>query len=452
MVLGLCAAVVVGASTVLGGPAPDAQPLSESGPLVLELPVVDAPFNARNDVPFPSMAQAVAISRDVHLGLAWAIDLGFRHVPGPRWLWSLVGELAQVAAAVAFEWMPLGTAWNHEEFHRAVMSRYGVASFDDVWTLPFLSQTISVSHVTDEGLARLKAEHPADFTRLHAAGMEGDLELARAIDAQTFFDGLDARPSLPVTLLNRLNVIGYLWTCNSAGGDAMTDELAAAEGTDLAKRDFTGLDCTAWAYDATRPDEAYAARGVHPSGVGIDRYRKTTQLSPAGQALLRQGAWWSLANVVDLAGWGLTFPSPSTGSWRWTGDLAWQMSPFGWGLTVDVLAKRPGLGVRLTGRAFTSLRLVLPGLEAEWVRGRVQLAGVALEVSPAVGLWLQPEQLRWDAAAVRPGGFVRLRAEWRPLPRFGLFGEVQAKTAGWQPGTVALDPAIDTRLGVSVVL
>ncbi len=429
----------------------DLEPLAKNGPLVLDVPVLDAPFNFAPGTPFPSMAQAVAISRDVHGTIAWAIDLGFGMLswwPPYRWM---IESVVQVLVSQVFNWVPFGSAWNHEEFHRAVLSHRGISSHDDLWELPFFASAISVSHVTDEALVQLKAEHPADLVRLHAAGMEGDVELTRAVVRADFFNHRSPWPDAPMVLLTRLNVIGYMSTCASYTGDLTTKNLLAEEGTDVSKRDFTGLDCTAWAYDAQRPDEPYTARGPHPSGVGLNRYRTRPDLTKPELGLLSSGSWWSFANLADLAVWDLNFRVPGTEAWRWTGGFAWQMTPFGWALTADLLARGPSFGARLAARPYVSQHLVLPGLEVELVRWPLALGPVWVALTPALGGWLQPANQRWDAREVSPGGFVRLRGDVR-YGRFSLFAEVQAKSAGWLGGTVALEPALDGRVGVGVFL
>jgi hypothetical protein len=127
------------------------------------------------------------------------------------------------------------------------------------------------------------------------------------------------------------------------------------------------------------------------------------------------------------------------------------MTPFGWALTADLLARGPSFGARLAARPYVSQHLVLPGLELELVRWPVALGPVSLTFTPALGGWLQPANQRWDAKDSSLGGFARLRGDvW--LGRFSVFAEVQAKTAGWLGGTVALEPALDGRVGVGVWL
>jgi hypothetical protein len=71
--------------------------------------------------------------------------------------------------ALAF-YVPPGEAWLHEEWHRAVLSHCGIASYNDTYKFRLFGGVVNVSHVRDEDLERLKREHPAEFVRLAAAG------------------------------------------------------------------------------------------------------------------------------------------------------------------------------------------------------------------------------------------------------------------------------------------
>lgn len=427
------------------------EPLSASGPLRLDLPLLDEGFNTAHGYQAPSMAQSLAIARDVQGTVNWAIDFGFEELKlHPALRWGLEGP-ALMLGTVLFLWVPLGGTWNHEEFHRATLSWRGIASTDDVNSFPFGRSTISVSHVLDEDLVRFKAEHPAEFARMSAAGMEGDIELSRSTSQSDFFDRRSAIPNLPSLLYTRLNVVAYLLTCDSAAGDEMTAAANATE-TDPRVRDFTGADCVGWAYDVQRPDEPYQARGAHPSGVGIDRYRKTTDLTSDERTLLTTAKWLSLANLADLSLWGLELPVPTLPDWRWTFGFSHQLTSFGQALTLDLLARGPDTRLRASYRHYLSQHLQLPGVEVEWVRKQVHLGPVALDLTPSASVWLQPAGQRWDAPRPSVGAQVKARVAWTFVPRLNLFAEVQAKTAGWVPGTVLLDPGVDFRLGLGAVL
>jgi hypothetical protein len=292
-----------------------ADPIAATGPLRLELPLLDVPYNTAHGYRAPSMAQSGAIARDFHTATSWAIDLGIaagcegracgRSAAG-RWTLEL---LAQLVADVFLVQLPLYTGWGHEEYHRVVLGQYGIDSHDDIDDLRFTTSSVYVSHVKDDDLVRLKRDHPADMARLSAAGMEGDVELTRAIQADVFFDGVDWRRDFLTLFLVRANVVRYMWACDSGMATSAIDMHNSQE-PDPATRDAVGYDCLAWAYDVQRPDEPYEARGPHPTGVGLDRYVKPGDLTPEERDLLVDAKWLSIANLVDPAMFGMRWGVP----------------------------------------------------------------------------------------------------------------------------------------------
>ncbi len=432
------------------------QPIAAAGPLRLELPLFDSPYGAAHGYRAPSMAQAGAIARDFHTATNWAVDLAVAGACEGRACgesattrWTIELGALVVANALVIR-LPFFGVWSHEEYHRVVLGQYGIDSRNDTWDLPLTS--IYVSHVTDEELVWLKRDHPGDMVRLSSSGMEADVELARAIEADVFFDRTDWRRDLVTLAILRGGVIRYMWTCDSDAATTTTDRDNARE-PDPAWRDIVGYDCDAWAYDLQRPDEPYAARGPHPTGIGIERYRKPTQLTAQERKLLVEAKWLSLLNVVDPAMLGLRWGVPSAPQdWRMTAGLAYQMTSFGQAITLDLYANGADARWRAAVRLFTSDHLWLPGVEVERVRLAANVGGARLEVTPAVGLWLQPASDRWDDTAAKPGAVARLKVAWVPRDRISAFAEVLAKSAGWVAGTPELGAGIEARVGVGGVL
>ena len=200
------------------------------------------------------MQQPLALTADVYD----VAHLGIAHVLGE-------GRLRAKAAVTAFDLLtisaPFTDAWLHEEWHRAVLGARGVDSFNDVYDLKNLNaSTISVSHVSDEDLARLKREHPAEFVRLKAAGIEGEYALLTRLEQAQFYCASRTWHSALYWIIT-LNHVFYV--ADLSGVDAETRKANEQERT-VAGRDISGHDFTAWVRDLFRPTEPWAARGVHP--------------------------------------------------------------------------------------------------------------------------------------------------------------------------------------------
>jgi hypothetical protein len=105
------------------------------------------------------------------------------------------------------------------------------------------------------------------------AGIEGEYELVLALQKSNFFS-FEPRDYQFIYWLNILQPIYYINMCTTKEADDLTDEMNKQDGTNIEKRDFTGLDFTAWTYDLFRPNQHYEARGIHHSvsGRGISGF------------------------------------------------------------------------------------------------------------------------------------------------------------------------------------
>jgi hypothetical protein len=163
---------------------------------------------------------------------------------------------------------------------------------------PIGADLVSVNKIRDEDLIHFKDESPADFVRIHKAGIESQYLLTSRLQRNNFFYNQNYfnEWSYLITILNaHINVIS---SASPEDVDASTAQMNKVE-SDIASRDFTGFDMTAWVYDLFRPNEPYQARGDHPSGTGIDRYRTTEGLTEDELNYLKRQGWWQIFNYLS---------------------------------------------------------------------------------------------------------------------------------------------------------
>jgi hypothetical protein len=421
-----------------------------TGRLRLTLPLLDLPFNAEHGVAFPSMWQSMAITTDFYVASHFGIQRAWGEGRVRRWL----ARGTIVLFDVCFLALPLAGAWLHEEFHRAVMSRRGIESFNEVYNLDLTATVIKVSHVRDEDLVRFKREHPAEFVRMSAAGLEGEYLLAQELEKGHFFRR-SAGWHLPVYWGAKLASAIYVHSSLDPAGDAWTDERNRRE-TNPMDRDFTGHDIRAWAYDLHRPHERYEARGVHPTGVGIDRYIKLSDLTPAEIRFLRRQRRLQLLNFVDpnLIGMGgVTLANPLTGrKTRVNLSLGHVLTPFGYTVDANVFLSEASADLFIVLHRYTNGERSFPGIDAQLLRRPLTVRGHAFELSPRIALWVQPRAQRFQTAEGALGGLASLEASAPLGQRFGWSVAVEAKTPGWVAGNVQLDAGVSLRIGGSVSL
>jgi hypothetical protein len=73
-------------------------------------------------------------------------------------------------------------------------------------------------------------------------------------------------------------------------------------------------------------------------------------------------------------------------------------------------------------------------------------------LSPAVRLWLQPEDQRFYAKRAALGGQAGFRLNAPVASPIEWYVEVSAKTAGWVEGNVFLDASMDALIGLEAVV
>jgi hypothetical protein len=333
-------------------PAPGARRLAKH--LHFDLPALDVRENAVVGF-WPSMQQSTALCKDAYY-LVHGAFLSFRY---PEWVPSWLGDIVDAASLVAIDYtltyMPPADGWMHEEWHRAVMSRRGISSYNDIYKIPIGADLINVSHVRDEDLVRLKRDHPAEQVRLSSAGLEGDLTLGLEFDKDRFFRGTRGG-TLVTEWLTTINVIGYMSEA-AFQSDSITERQNRLEGSNVAIRDFTGLDPDGWVYDLFRPDEPYAARGVHPSGVGIDRYRSESDFTSRERHYLRTQAHLSFLNLANPQLLGLY--AFELGEFQGrpvsvNASLQHMLAPFGYSLGLNLFGKVGRYAAFAELRAFVS--------------------------------------------------------------------------------------------------
>lgn len=413
-------------------------------PPSFDIPLLDAPYNASDGYTAPSMRQALLWTKDLYQFTHHQLAQTFSAQPG----WRLATTLG---FDIVMTWIPLGDAWLHEEWHRAVLGRRGISSFNDVYNLPLFSDSIAVSHVRDAELAQLKQNHPAEFVRLSAAGIEAQYEFNLELEKDRFFSGVRNANGF-LLWMNALNSIAYLDTCASAQSDTLTAQFNLDDGANVPKRDFTGLDCTAWVYDLHRPNEPYAQRGVHPSGVGFDRYISRSDLDAAERGYLRRQRNLSLLNLIDpflFRHDSSAATHPVDGSpLRWNLTLRHHLTSFGYSIDANLLLHTRAFDAVAILHNYRNRRHAFPGVSVELRRLPISAYATPFNLSITAALWQQPQQQRFDTGTGTLGGQFAARIAYPLQGLWDGYVEVDHKTAGWVAGNVYLDANTSLRFGV----
>jgi hypothetical protein len=193
---------------------------------------------------------------------------------------------------------PLSLQWTTLEWPRAILNKNNIRSLNEINTFPFGESLLAVNGVKDEDLERLKNNNNSDFVRTHAGGIEAQYEYVKALQKDNFYSALNLSSQITYWILH-LNSIASVQSASGSIANERTQKEEKEEGENIAKRDVTGIAGVAWIYDLSRPEEAYSDRGTHPSGVGIRRYRLTTDLTGEELDYLQKMGKLQWLNIVS---------------------------------------------------------------------------------------------------------------------------------------------------------
>lgn len=414
--------------------------------IYIDIPVLDLPYqtsvasatgHSMTAITNQSMATTLALCEDFQV----ATHLGIRELLGKR----KISRFAIWGFEFLSEFLPFGSSWGHEEYHRAVMGYRGVESYDEVWNMQFFSNTISVSHETDEAMTAFHDNHINDFIRMNSAGLEAQTHLIQRLQQNDFFYHRHLNNAFSYWM-NILNNQGYLEACADPETDADVTEMNSKE-PDIESRDFTGFDLSAWAYELFHPSVKYADRGTHPSGVGIDRYITSDKIGDEGRDYLKKQSKLEYLNLISPMMFGINrIRLGSTQSGPLYGNFAVRhyLTHFGDDISLDLYLDAPNLKLVAAPHIYSNYNSHFWGFEVGVVDQ--PLLGDKLRLNATAKVWSQPEN--FTTTAGKFGGMVSADASYLLGKRWLAYLEVSGKSAGWQQGNVYLGSNLSARAGL----
>ncbi|MDR2917780.1 MAG: hypothetical protein LBV72_00235 [Tannerella sp.] len=397
----------------------------------------------------PSMTQSLAVTTDIYSAFHYGMkELKIKNNVSKK----LFGYAGVILGDLLLDYCPGGNGWLHEEYHRAIMTRFGVNSFNEMNKFPLGQELVSVNKVKDEGLEKMKSISAPDFTRMHVAGIEGQYLLIDQLQRNNFFYEQNLFHEFQYWL-NALNSILYVMTsAKSKEVDVEIDKMNSKE-ISVAERDFTGYDMTSWTYDLFRPDEPYQYRGVHPSGIGIDRYRKTTHLNNSELNYLKRQGIWQLTNLLSPMMFG--FRSINIGENGLRGNVAFRhyLTSFGTDLSLNVFLSKAKYNMVFTYHHFKNYKHLYPAIEAEFIDYSLKVNGRnKLLLSPRLILGVQPEGQSFTTSKSEILGLAACRLDFGINKMYYPYLELSSKTKGWVAGNEYINSNTSIKLGLSLRL
>ncbi len=403
----------------------------------------------------PSMKQSLAFSHDtryaIFYGTSKLFNVQANDKPGKK-LWKTGAESVLNLAADLL--LPFGFGWQHEEYHRAVLTSHNIYSNNSLndWISGREnvngSSTTSVNYVLDTNLVSLKKRANSDLVRLMTAGVEGEVLSAQRMQRDNFFHTTNYANSL--NILGRfISVELYIRLCSNRDEiQPLVDDAIEGEAGDQSIRDFTGPDFTAWAYDLFNPDLPYAARGEHPYGNGYDRYVYGDKLNQEQYEWIKKQSNLSLLNFISPMNFFINSfelkTSPGGNPLLFNFAFSYYPTSFGSQVGLNLLLKNGDFNWIIAPTINKNYEHNFPSLEvALW---EYPLGDKTL-FSPRLMLWTQPKDQSFYTQQAEVGGLVAGKVSYK-LGSFHPYIDMAYKTKGWVAGEAFLENRFSMDLGI----
>jgi len=392
----------------------------------------------------PSMTQSLDIASSTYNFIFYLLDKNkWNIIQNPKYK-HLAQTIAFYTGIIGLTYFPFGDSWLHEEFHRSILTYHKIQSYNQVYNFPIFSELISVNNVRDSDLIRFKAESPYDFVRLHEAGIEGEYLLINRLNQFSFFYN-QPYPYFISNILITLNTISYVWLCHTEKAEEITNELNQNEKTIL-ERDFTGLDFTAWVYDLFRPYESYVQRGVHPSGIGINRYIKPSNLNNEEINYLKTQGYMQILNIISPFTIGIN--KINIGSLKYNFAFRYYLSSFGTDIAFYNYFKVNKLNLIIAPHFYKNYNKLFTGFELE-VFDLTFFSNKVL-LNSNFQLFSQPKDLYFFANTKFLGYSIKANLNVEIYKNLYLQLGLINKSRGWVAGIVFQDKIFSFYSGISL--
>lgn len=399
----------------------------------------------------PSMYQATEWNQNAVKTLAWSSQIMSNQIVKPNTFLKktaniLVGQLLTGSSTYILGGFPFGEGWLHEEYHRAVLATNRVASKDPFDDFSLDLNDGSVKNIYDEALRNFKKNDPHAFNRMLIAGSEGDLYAVRRLQEDNFF----YNANLPIELVSIIYTTEATSYMNSSYAqiDSTNIPLNREDGASVLARDFTGHDYSGWIWHLFKPNVPYDSLGIHPSGVGINRYITSDRLTAQEKKYYDEVKSQYWLNVLSPMLFGFRKIKIKDSVYV---NFAVQYQPTSFGtdkeLRLYYMNRSDKFSFAL--HQYENYDENFYAAEVNWLDIKFKkLKNFFFNTRMLVGT--QPRNQEFFTQQSQLFGLISVNTNYTVGKNFGAYVQVQAKTDGWLAGDEYLKSMIRLRTGLSL--
>lgn len=428
--------------------------------LQLDFPLFDFPYqidvtrsgdNFFSSYTNPSMRQSLALTGNIYSAFHFGMRTGYDHLPFSPLTNNIIYFGGTAGGLLLFAYvLPFGYPWMHHEFTRSILGVNNIKSSNGYYN--FINKN-DVTGVSDQDLADFKLAAPHDFIRMNVANLEGYVLFSERFIRNGFFYDLKDLSNVTALLASYLSLAGgsvaLLAEYRLSNIDTDIEKFYQYDG-DQNSRHIYYNEIINWTYELFHPLESYAERGVHPSGDGVARYIKLSQLSGEEKQYLKKQAWLGYLNLVSPVLYGFNrFPLGSTG-FDWNAGFRHYLTSFGSDTAFQVLLKKTPYNMVFTLHNYMNYENYFPAIEAELLNFPLSAGKLSMQFSPRLLLGVQPKNQVFMTSEAEFMGLIGLRTDFMLSEHVQIYADFSFKTNGWAAGNEYLTGGAKAALGVSM--
>lgn len=398
----------------------------------------------------PSMYQATELNMDAVNTLAWSSQLLSNQLIKPKTFFRktanvITAQLLSGPSIFILGGFPLGGGWLHEEYHRAMLASNRVASKDPFDDFRLDITDGSVKNIYDDALRTFKKNDPNGFNRMLIAGAEGELLAVRKMQENNFFQNTNL-PTELISFLYSASAVSYFYSSYD-NIDSTNIKGNIKDGANMLARDFTGHDFSGWIWHLFKPNVPYDSLGIHPSGVGINRYITSDRLSQQEKDYYEKTKRWSILNYASPMLFGFRKIKLKEGIY---GNFAiqYQANSFGTDKELRIYFSNTKNKFCFGLHNYKNYNSNFYAAEFNWIDFRLKkMENISLTSRVMVGA--QPKNQDFFTNQSQFFGLFSINTNYLLKNNIAAYLQVQAKTEGWVAGDEYLRSMLRFRTGLT---
>ena len=405
--------------------------------LKLDFPLLDFPYqldamdatggNFLTSYSIMSMQQSLAISQNAYSSFHFGMKQFHNNSSFSKWATNVIYYGGVALGNILMQWMPFGTTWLHEEYHRASLATYKINTENLTYLFPIGMSEIPVK-VDNRDSARMGKKNKPDLIRSFSVGMEGEYMLIDSLQRNNFFYNQQ--------LLHEF----YYWQTTSN----LHIYLTKGESGDFVSWSYLLFNADEWIEFWENPPADIATHEKH------ERKSPRKHLHANELEFLELQGKLHYLNYISPMMFGIRRIPIGTSGTAMNFAMRHQLTSFGYDISARVFLQKAPFNMVFTLHNYMNYRNWFPAIEAELVDFPVTIGSSTFLLSPRVLIGVQPQAQGFKTSSPEFLGLIGLRVDYMVTKNIFPYTNITAKTNGHIAGIDYSTPSVSAQMGLSL--